>query len=159
MMKGLIEPLGFKTRVDVFVKEKGKVVDHHVFKNAFTDVGFDLIADCLGKAAGRPDVIESMAIGWGVGSDDAFDAGQTDLQGASKSHQPTTYTHIAGTKSIEWSATWTVNVPSPTTQLTVNEIGLFNDSAGGIMLDRILTLGFTKAPSQEIEVIITVTMS
>ena len=129
----------------------GKVEDHGFIHNDVTNLGWDLLADALAAPSGRPDVLSHMGIGWGTGSDDPFDAADTDLQGANKDRNAAVYSHTASSQELTMTGIWGANDPVPSGTITVNEVALFNAGSGGTMFDRVLTGGIAKTPSQELE--------
>lgn len=111
------------------IKKSGEV---ETFRkdNLVLNGGIDLICDSLGKASGRPNVLNYIAVG--TSSTPASDA-QTALQAESMRKQAT-YSHSAGTNKMTFSTTF--NAGEATGPLT--EAGICNASSGGVLFDRVV---------------------
>ncbi|WP_051258860.1 hypothetical protein [Chitinibacter tainanensis] len=114
-------------------------------------MGFDLIADALGKASGRPSVLSHIAVGTGT---TAVAANQTALV-TELVRVAATYAHTAGTKVF----TITASLPAGTGTGAITEAGVFNASSAGIMLDRVTFPVVNKGADDTLDVTFTFTMS
>lgn len=97
--------------------------------NLITTIGFDFICDCIGNPSNRPNVMGY--IGLGAGSAAPAES-QTTLTSEIR-RLPATYSHTAGTKVFTMSAIFNAGVGTG----AIAEAGIFNDSTGGVMLDRV----------------------
>lgn len=117
--------------------------------NLVVDIGFDFIADCLGKPTSRPGVMSHIAIGTGT---TAAVAGDIGLESQLSIH-PATYVHTPGTKTFTMSATVT------STTAAVTEAGIFNAASSGIMFDRVVFPVQNITASDTLTAIFTITLS
>lgn len=110
-----------------------------------TNDGADLIADRLFNV-GTP--LDSGNAYIGVGnSSSAFAKTQSDLQGASKHREEMDGgypTHTGGTNTITFRATF----ESADANFSWQEWGVFNNSSGGTMLNRVVEDNGTKVEGQ-----------
>lgn len=119
--------------------------------NLIMNVGFDLIADCIGKAASRPTVISHIAVGTGA---TAVAATQTALV-TELARIAGTYAHTAGTKVFTIVATFAAGTGTG----AITEAGVFNASSAGTMLDRVVFPVINKGADDTLTVTFTFTMS
>lgn len=98
--------------------------------NLIVDVGFDFIADAIGKASGRPGVMSHIA----VGTDNTAAAGAQTTLVTELARKAATYAHTAGTKVFTFETTFD---PGEATGAIV-EAGVLNASSAGILLDRVV---------------------
>jgi len=160
-MRALLKE-GFKLRgrAEFFVYDKSGKLKRYFDAgwNDITDVGFDFICDVIANST-QPAHMGYIGIGWGAGANTAFDAGQTDLQGASTDRNAVvTYDHTADTKVFYVEAEWGVDDPSAS-EVTIEESGCFNAAAAGTMLNRKIFTGVAKGPSDTLKVKWTFTLS
>lgn len=128
----------------------GRVKDRRVFLNDITNTGFDLICALMADPGGE-DIVDVLGIGWGAGASDAFDAADTDLQGASSDRKAATYSHTPGTKLFTLQATWGPDEPLAST-VPIEEVGSFNDIAAGTMFSRLVRPILNKMAVDTLEV-------
>ena len=119
--------------------------------NMIVDVGFDFIADAIGRASGRPAPMSHIAIGE---STTPVSANQTNLLYASVS-RVATYEHVEGSKTFRISATFG---PGEGTG-AITEAGVFNAGSGGTMLDRVVFNVINKGEDDTLTVVFTFNMS
>lgn len=97
--------------------------------NLILNVGFDFIADAIGKADGRPGCMAYTAVGTGT---TAADAAQTGLV-TELARKPAVYAHTAGTKVF----TFTTKFEAGEATGAITEAGICNAASGGTFLDRV----------------------
>lgn len=131
-------------------KANGEVETVHK-DNIIVDVGFDFIADAIGKAASRPGVMGFIALGTGT---TAAAAGQTALV-MELDRNAATYAHTAGTKTFSFTA----NFPAGDATGAITEAGVFNAASAGIMLDRVVFPVVNKGADDSLTAVFTFTMS
>ena len=119
--------------------------------NIIVDVGFDFIADAIGKAASRPGVMGFIALGTGT---TAAAAGQTALV-TELDRNAATYAHTAGTKTFTFTAEFAAGDATG----AITEAGVFNASSSGIMLDRVVFPVVNKGADDSLTAVFTFTMS
>ncbi len=119
--------------------------------NIIVDVGFDFIADAIGKSASRPGVMGRIALGTGT---TAAAAGQTALV-TEIDRNAATYAHTAGTKTF----TFTADFAAGDATGAITEAGVFNASSSGIMLDRVVFPVVNKGADDSLTAVFTFTMS
>ena len=119
--------------------------------NIIVDVGFDFIADAIGKAASRPGVMGYIALGTGT---TAAAAGQTALV-TELDRNAATYAHTAGTKTFTFTAEFAAGDATG----AITEAGVFNASSSGIMLDRVVFPVVNKGADDSLTAVFTFTMS
>ena len=132
----------------------GNIKDRQVIENDLSNNGFDLIAALLANPtppAGYSAKLTYLGIGWGVGANTAFNAAQTDLQGASKDRKSATYSHTLGTKIFYLQSTWGPNEPLAST-VPIEEVGSFNASTAGAMFSRLVRPMLNKQAVDTLEV-------
>ena len=134
----------------VLAKPSGEVEVVHK-DNIIVNVGFDFIADAIGKAASRPNVMGFIALGTGT---TAAAATQSALVNEID-RNAATYAHTAGTKTFTFSADFLAG--DSTGALT--EAGVFNAATGGIMLDRVVFPVVNKGADDSLTAVFTFTMS
>lgn len=131
-------------------KANGEVETVHK-DNIIVDVGFDFIADVIGKAASRPGVMRYIALGSGT---TAAAAGQTALV-TELDRNAATYAHTAGTKTFTFTAEFAAGDATG----AITEAGVFNASSSGIMLDRVVFPVVNKGADDSLTAVFTFTMS
>lgn len=119
--------------------------------NIIVNAGFDLICDCLGKAASRPAVISHIGVGTGT---TAAAAAQTTLV-TQLIRQAATYAHTAGTQVFTMDTTFAAGVATG----AITEAGVFNAASGGSMLDRVVFPVINKGVDDTLQVTFTFTLS
>lgn len=119
-LKGSLTAVLKKANGDIEVRRKD---------NLILDVGFDFIADAIGKASGRPDVMGYTAVGTGTA---AVAASQTALT-SELARKAATYAHTSGTKVFTLSTTFDAGEATG----AITEAGICNAASGGTFLDRI----------------------
>ena len=119
--------------------------------NLIVNVGFDFIADAIGKAASRPAVMGYIALGTGT---TAAAATQSALV-AELDRNAATYAHTAGTKTF----TFTADFPAGDGTGAITEAGVFNAATAGIMLDRVVFPVVNKGVDDSLTAVFTFTMS
>ena len=134
----------------VLTKEDGSVETR--FKdNIIVNVGFDFIADAIGKSASRPNVMSHIAVGTGTV---AAAAGDTTL-GTELARAAATYAHTAGTKTFTFTCTFAAGTATG----AITEAGVLNASTSGILFDRVVFAVINKGASDTLQVTFTFTMS
>jgi hypothetical protein len=131
-------------------KANGEVETVHK-DNIIVDVGFDFIADAIGKAVSRPGVMGYIALGTGT---TAAAAGQTALV-TELDRNAATYAHTAGTKTFTFTAEFAAGDATG----AITEAGVFNASSSGIMLDRVVFPVVNKGADDSLTAVFTFTMS
>lgn len=119
--------------------------------NLIVNVGFDFIADAIGKSTSRPNVMGWIAVGIGT---TAAAATQTTLI-TEIDRNAASYTHTAGTKVFAFTAEFLAG--DATGALT--EAGVFNAASGGTMLDRVSFPVVNKGVDDSLTAVFTFTMS
>jgi hypothetical protein len=119
--------------------------------NLIVNVGFDFIADVIGKAASRPNVMGYIALGTGT---TAAAATQSTLV-TELDRNAATYAHTAGTKTFSFTA----DFPAGDGTGAITEAGVFNAASGGIMLDRVVFPVVNKGADDSLTAVFTFTMS
>ena len=119
--------------------------------NIIVTVGFDFIADCIGKTASRPAAMTHIAVGSGVV---AAAAGNTTL-GTEITRVAATYAHTAGTKVFTFTGTFAQGVGTG----AITESGVLNAPSAGIMLDRVVFPVINKGADDSLDAIFTFTLS
>lgn len=97
--------------------------------NLILNVGFDFIADAVGKASDRPACMAYTAVGTGT---TATDPTQTGLV-SELARKAATYAHVAGTKVF----TFTTKFAEGEATGAITEAGICNANSAGIFLDRV----------------------
>lgn len=97
--------------------------------NLILNVGFDFIADAIGKASSRPACMAYTAVGTGT---TATDPTQTGLV-SELARKAATYAHVAGTKVF----TFTTKFAEGEATGAITEAGICNANSAGIFLDRV----------------------
>ena len=119
--------------------------------NLIVNVGFDFIADAIGKAASRPAVMGYIALGTGTTAAAATQSALvTELD-----RNAATYAHTAGTKAF----TFTADFPAGDGTGAITEAGVFNAATAGIMLDRVVFPVVNKGADDSLTAVFTFTMS
>lgn len=119
--------------------------------NMIVGVGFDFIADAIGKASGRPSVMSHVAVGTGSTAPASGD----QALNAELKRIPATYDHTLGTKTFTFSATFG---PGNATG-AITEAGVLNAATNGAMLDRVTFPVVNKGADDTLTVVFTFTMS
>lgn len=131
-------------------KPDGEVQTIHK-DNIIVNVGFDFIADAIGKATSRPGVMGFIAVGTGT---TAAAASQSALVTELK-RNAATYAHTVGTKTF----TFTAQYPAGDATGAITEAGVFNAASAGIMLDRVVFPVVNKGADDSLTAVFTFTMS
>ena len=119
--------------------------------NLIVDVGFDFIADAIGKSSGRPSAMSHIAVGTG-----SVAAAATDTAlGTEIARKAATYAHTAGTKVFTFETTFD---PGEATG-AITEAGVFNAATAGTMLDRVVFAVINKGADDTLTQKFTFTMS
>ncbi len=119
--------------------------------NIIVNVGFDFVADAIGKSVSRPGVMSHIALGTGT---TAAAAGQTGLA-SELDRNAATYAHVADTKTFSFTA----DFPAGDATGAITEAGVFNASAGGIMFDRVVFPVVNKGADDSLTSVFTFTMT
>jgi hypothetical protein len=119
--------------------------------NIIVNVGFDFIADAIGKSASRPSVMGFIALGTGT---TAAAASQSALV-SELDRNAATYAHTTGTKAFSFTA----DFPAGDGTGAITEAGVFNAASGGIMLDRVVFPVVNKGADDSLTAAFTFTMS
>ena len=119
--------------------------------NIIVNVGFDFIADAIGKSASRPSVMGFIALGTGT---TAAAASQSALV-SELDRNAATYAHTGGTKAFSFTA----DFPAGDGTGAITEAGVFNAASGGIMLDRVVFPVVNKGTDDSLTAVFTFTMS
>ena len=131
-------------------KPDGEVQTTHK-DNIIVNVGFDFIADAIGRATSRPGVMGFIAVGTGT---TAAAASQSALVTELK-RNAATYAHTVGTKTF----TFTAQYPAGDATGAITEAGVFNAASAGIMLDRVVFPVVNKGADDSLTAVFTFTMS
>ena len=119
--------------------------------NLIVNVGFDFIADAIGKAASRPAVMGYIALGTGTTAAAATQSALvTELD-----RNAATYAHTAGTKTFTFTADFLAGDGTG----AITEAGVFNAATAGIMLDRVVFPVVNKGADDSLTAVFTFTMS
>lgn len=150
-MSGFLEGIKISGRCKIRVFEGGKLkrVDDDMHNLVVTS-GLDHIADQLSDQG--ENVMSHMA---GGSDNTAPAAGQTALLSQLGSRVAFDSKTQTGGNTVVYVATFGAGVATGTWE----EVGIFNNSAGGQMLDRLLTGTKVKAAAETFEVTITLTIS
>lgn len=119
--------------------------------NIIVNVGFDFVADAIGKSASRPGVMSHIALGTGT---TAAAATQTGLA-AELDRNAATYAHTDGTKTFSFTA----DFPAGDATGAITEAGVFNAASGGIMFDRVVFPVVNKGADDSLSSVFTFTMT
>lgn len=119
--------------------------------NIIVDVGFDFIADAIGKGTSRPSVMAYIGLGTGT---TAAATTQTALV-TEIDRNAATYAHTAGTKTFTFTATFLAGDATG----AITESGVFNAATGGTMLDRVVFPVVNKGADDSLTAVFTFTMS
>ncbi|CCG43301.1 hypothetical protein [Magnetospirillum molischianum] len=141
-MHGAMEAVLVRANGDVEVIRKDNII---------VDVGFDFIADAIGKVASRPNVMGYIAVGTGS---TAPATSQTALV-TELARAAATYSHTTGTKTF----TFTTTFAAGTATGAIQEAGVFNASSSGIIFDRVTFSVVNKGADDSLTITFTFTMS
>jgi hypothetical protein len=119
--------------------------------NLIVNVGFDFIADAIGKSASRPSVMGYIALGTGT---TAAAATQSALV-TEIDRNAATYAHTAGTKTFTFTADFLAGDATG----AITEAGVFNAATAGIMFDRVVFPVVNKGSDDSLTAVFTFTMS
>ncbi len=119
--------------------------------NLIVNVGFDFIADAIGKSASRPSVMGYIALGTGT---TAAAATQSALV-TEIDRNAATYAHTAGTKTFTFTADFLAGDATG----AITEAGVFNAATAGIMFDRVVFPVVNKGADDSLTAVFTFTMS
>lgn len=129
-----------KGRMEAILYDRfGNIIDKREKFNLITTVGFDFIADAIGKPSGRPNVMSHIAVGTGT---TAANVGDTTLQ-TEVAREAATYSHTSSSDEFEFEATF--NAGTATGALT--EAGVLNAASSGTLLDRLVFSAVNKGAS------------
>ena len=156
----LLAGLGWKAGGDRFclhgrmearlIKPDGTVIVR-AKDNLIVDVGFSFIAQSIGLASGRPNVMSYIAVGTGT---TAAATGNTALV-TEVLRKAATFSHTTGTKVFQFEATF--NAGEATGAIT--EAGVINAATAGTMLDRVVFAVINKGADDTLTQRFTFTMS
>ena len=156
----LLAGLGWKAGGDRFclhgrmearlIKPDGTVIVR-AKDNLIVDVGFSFIAQSIGLASGRPNVMSYIAVGTGTM---AAATGNTALV-TEVLRKAATFSHTTGTKVFQFEATF--NAGEATGAIT--EAGVLNAATAGTMLDRVVFAVINKGADDTLTQRFTFTMS
>lgn len=132
------------------VKADGSVELTHK-DNIIVNVGFDLIADAIGRASGRPAVLSHIGVGAGTAAPLPADTTLVSQIG----RLAATYAHTAGTKTFTFTSVFNPGVATG----AITEAGVFNAATNGTMLDRVTFPVVNKGADDTLTVVFTFTMS
>lgn len=110
--------------------------------NLILNVGFDFVADAIGKASSRPAVMGYTAVGTGSS---AVASGQTALD-TELARKAATYAHTTGTKVFTFSTYFGAGEATG----AITEAGICNASNGGTFIDRVTFAVINKAADDEL---------
>ena len=119
--------------------------------NLIVNVGFDFIADAIGKSASRPSVMGYIALGTGT---TAAAATQSALV-TEIDRNAATYAHTTGTKTFTFTADFLAGDATG----AITEAGVFNAATAGIMFDRVVFPVVNKGADDSLTAVFTFTMS
>lgn len=119
--------------------------------NIIVNVGFDFIADAIGKSVSRPSVMGFIALGTGT---TAAAASQSALV-SELDRNAAAYAHTVDTKAFSFTA----DFPAGDGTGAITEAGVFNAASGGIMLDRVVFPVVNKGADDSLTAVFTFTMS
>ena len=119
--------------------------------NLIVNVGFDFIADAIGKSASRPSVMGYIALGTGT---TAAAATQSALV-TEIDRNAATYAHTTGTKTFTFTADFLAGDATG----AITEAGVFNAATAGIMFDRVVFPVVNKGSDDSLTAVFTFTMS
>jgi len=145
------EPLKLKGSLELVLRKGNGDVEVRRKDNIIVDVGFDFVADAIGKGTGRPDVMSHIALGTGTTTPAA---GQTGLT-TEISRLAATYAHVAGSKVFTFQSVFAAGVATG----ALTEAGVFNAAAAGIMFDRVLFDVINKGADDSMTATFSFTMS
>ena len=143
--------LKMKGSLELVIKRANGEIEIRRKDNIIVNVGFDFIADAIGKEVGRPAAMSHIAIGSGT---TAPDATQTALV-SEITRLAATYAHTAGTKTFSFQATFGAGVGTG----AITEAGVLNASTGGILFDRVTFAVVNKGADDTMTATFTFTMS
>lgn len=141
-LKGTFTAVLKKANGDVQVTRKDNII---------LNVGFDFIADAIGKSASRPNVMGYTALGTGTTTPAAT---QTALT-TELARKAATYTHTANSKVF----TFSTNFAKGEATGAITEAGICNAASGGTFLDRVTFDVINKAADDEMNTNFQFTMS
>lgn len=140
-----------KGQMELVLFKADGTVETRFKDNMILDVGFDFIADAIGKASGRPNVMSHIAIGSGT---TAVAAGQTALV-TEIDRNAATYAHTPGTKVFTLSATFGAGEGVG----AITEAGVVNAGSAGTFIDRVVFAVINKGTSDTLTVTFSFTLS
>ena len=156
-LKTLLDPRGEDDRLRLhgrlearLYKADGSVLVR-VKDNLIVDTGFSFIAQSVGLAAGRPNVMSHIGVGTGT---TASATGNTALV-TEIARKAATFSHTTGTKTFQFEATF--NAGEATGAIT--EAGVFNASTSGTLFDRVVFAVINKGADDTLTQRFTFTMS
>lgn len=110
--------------------------------NMILNVGFDFIANAIGSASGRPDVMSHTAVGTGS---TVVEATQTSLV-TELARKAAIYTHTPNTKIFTFSTKFAAGEATG----AITEAGICNAGSDGVFLDRVTFAVINKAADDEL---------
>ena len=145
------ETMQLQGAMTLIVRRAGGDIETVHKDNIIVNVGFDFIADAIGKSASRPSVMGFIALGTGT---TAAAASQSALV-SELDRNAATYAHTTGTKAFSFTA----DFPAGDGTGAITEAGVFNAASGGIMLDRVVFPVVNKGADDSLTAVFTFTMS
>lgn len=138
------EALHLKGSFIAELKHADGTVEVHRKDNLILNVGFDFIADAIGKATGRPACMGYTAVGTGTTAVAATQSGLT----TELARKAATYAHTANTKIF----TFSTHFPKGEATGAITEAGICNAASAGTFLDRVTFAVINKAADDELTV-------
>lgn len=136
------DTLNLKGSLILTLKKADGTIETRRKDNLILNVGFDFIADAIGKGSNRPNVMAYTAVGTGS---TAVSASQTGL--TTELHRKSaTYSHTAGTKVFTLSTNFSAGEATG----AITEAGICNASTGGVFLDRVTFAVVNKGADDEL---------
>lgn len=145
------ETLKLKGELNYVLKKANGDVETGKRCNLILNVGFDFIADAIGKASSRPACMAYTAVGTGT---TAVSSTQTALV-SELARKAATYAHTANTKVF----TFTTNFARGEATGAITEAGIVNASSNGIFLDRVTFAVINKGTEDELTTTFQFTLS
>jgi hypothetical protein len=145
------EPMQLKGTLELTLFKSNREIETRRKDNIIVNVGYDFIANAIGKPSSRPSVMSHIGVGTGA---TAPAAGNTALL-AQLNRQPVVYTHAVGTKTFSFSADFAAGIATG----ALTEAGVFNAASSGIMFDRVVFSVINKGADDTLSATFTFTMS
>jgi len=134
--------LNLKGSLILTLKKADGTIETRRKDNLILNVGFDFIADAIGKGSNRPNAMAYTAVGTGS---TAVSASQTGLVNELQ-RKSATYSHTAGTKVFTLSTNFSAGEATG----AITEAGICNASTGGVFLDRVTFAVVNKGADDEL---------